>query len=158
MLRYETLFLARTELTDGDTSMIERHFDQVLTDAQGRLDSFDKWGKYKLAYPVNKSNHGIFILARYQVPHENTDKVLVELDQFLKIKCNEIIMRHINVQLKPNAATSYVKPDPMDMSRGGSVDSFFKENKIESLLSSVDSAHAARISDDDDNNNHDEQE
>lgn len=157
MLRYETLFLARTELSDDDASMIERHFDQVLVDAQGKLDTFDKWGKYKLAYPIKKSSHGIFILARYQIPHENTDKVLVELDRFLKIKCHDIIMRHINVQLKSNAATSYIKPDPMDISRSGSVDSFFKENKIESLLHSVDSAHAARISEDE-NNNHDEQE
>ena len=140
MLRYESLLLARTELTDDESSMIERHIDTLVSEAQGKLDTFDKWGKYKLAYPVKKSTHGIYILVRFQLPEEKAAAVLQEFDRFMKIKCNEIVMRHVTVSLKSNAPTSYIKPDPIDVTRAGSLDNFFKDNKIESLLSSVDMA------------------
>jgi ribosomal protein S6 len=148
MVRYETLFLTRTELTDDESSMIERQLDKLVTDAEGTFDTFDKWGKYKLAFPVKKHTHGIYILSRYQLPSQSAAKVLEEFSQFLKIKCNEIVMRHVTIKIKPNAATTYNKPDPIDMSRGSGLDTFFKDNKIESLLSSVDSAKGGVESDD----------
>jgi len=138
MLRYETLLLAKTELTDDDASMIERQFDKIISEAQGKLDLFDRWGKYRLAYPVKKSTHGVFVLARYQLPTDKAATILQAIDDFLKLKCNELVMRHINVNLKANSSTSYIKPDPIDVSRSSSLDNFFKENKIESLLNSVD--------------------
>lgn len=138
MLRYETLFLARTELTDDESSMIEKHLDKLVQGAQGKLDSFDKWGKYRLAYAVNKSSQGIYILARYQAPNANVAKLLHELDQFLKLKCSETIMRHVNIKLSANAPMTYTKPDTIDMTRTGSLDNFFKDNKIENLLNTVD--------------------
>jgi|WetSurMetagenome_2_1015567.scaffolds.fasta_scaffold87429_3 small subunit ribosomal protein S6 len=155
MLRYETLLLARTEMSDDDITMIERQLDTIVSDAKGKLDLFDKWGKYKLAYPIKRDTHGIFILARYQVPAEQAAKALKEFDLFLKIKCSESVLRHANVRLQKDTPLTYLKPEPMDISRtGGSLDSFFKENKIENLLSSVDAAQPNNSN----NNADDEQE
>jgi small subunit ribosomal protein S6 len=136
--RYETLFLVRTEATDEETSMLEKSLDKVVSEANGKVSTFDKWGKYRLAYPVNKNNNGVYILARYQVPADKAEKILTEFDTFLKIKCHELVLRHVNIKLKPNAPATYLKPDPIEMSRSGSLDSFLKENKIENLLSSVE--------------------
>lgn len=160
MLRYETLLLARTEMSDDESSMLERQLDKIVSDVQGKLDSFDKWGKYRLAYPVKKNGHGVYILARYQLPEQHATQALQEFDMFLKLKCNELVLRHANVRLKANAPTSYAKPDPIDMSRGGSLDAFFKENKFENLLSSVDMAHERSLghNNNDDKNLEDEHE
>ncbi len=136
--RYETLLLARTETTEDDMSMIERQFDKVISDAKGKLSSFDKWGKFRLSFPVNKNTHGVYVLARYEVPAVGTADILQELDRFLKIKCNEIVMRHVTIKLKENAPATYQRPETIDMSRQGSLDTFLKDNKIENLLSSVD--------------------
>ena len=138
MLRYETLFLARTELTDDEASMIEKYLDKIVQEAQGKLDSFDKWGKYRLAYSVNKSSQGIYILARYQAPNAAVAELLNKLDQFLRLKCSEIVMRHVNIKLSANAPATYTKPDTIDMTRSGSLDTFFKDNKIENLLNTVE--------------------
>lgn len=140
MLRYETLLLIRTEVTDNDVSMIEKQLDKLVSETQGKLNSFDKWGKYRLAFPVKKNTHGVFILARYDIPETTATNVLLEFDRFVKIKCNETVLRHVNIRLAENAPTTYNKPDPIDMSRSGSLDSFFKDNKIENLLHSVDTA------------------
>lgn len=140
MIRYETLLLARTEITNEETSMIESQLDRLVSDAKGKLNLFDKWGKYRLAYPVNKSTNGVYMLARYEIPYEQTKNIIQEFDRFLKIKCNEVIMRHVNIRLDKDAPTTYIKPDPIEVSRRGSFDSFFKENKIENLLNSVESS------------------
>lgn len=137
MTRYETLFLVRTEATDEETSMLEKSLEKVILQVNGKVSSFDKWGKYRLAYPVNKNNNGVYILARYEVPADKAENMLNEFNEFLKIKCSELVLRHVNIKLKVNAPATYHKPDPIEMSRAGSLDSFLKENKFENLLNSV---------------------
>ena len=138
--RYETLLLARTETTDDELSMIEQQLDKIFTQANGALSSFDKWGKYQLAYPVNKNSYGIYLLARYEVPKDGVATVLKEVDSFLKIKCNEIILRHLTVKLDASAPVAYQRPDSMDTSRTTSGLDTLKEQKIEQLLDSVESS------------------
>lgn len=142
MLRYETLFLTRTELSEDDASTLEKQLDKIVSEAQGKLDSFDKWGKYKLAYPVKKQGNGMYILARYQAPTAYVAKLLHELDQFLKLKCSETVLRHVNIRLRKNAPATYIKPDSVDLVRTGSLDTFFKDNKIENLLNTVEPSGA----------------
>lgn len=137
MLRYETLLLGKTEMTEDDIAGLERNFDTLITAGQGKLSSFDKWGKYRLAFPVEKQTQGIYILVRYELPIVGTGKLLSQVDEFLKIKCNELVLRHVNIRLKANALTTYNKPEPMDVARTGTVDAFIKDNKIDTLLNSV---------------------
>jgi small subunit ribosomal protein S6 len=141
MLRYETLLLGKTEMTEDDIAMLERSFDKIISAAEGKLSSFDKWGKYRLAFQVNKNTHGVYILVRYEIPVNSASKMINELDEFLKIKCDELVLRHVNKRLAKNAPATYMKPDALDAIRTGSVDAFIKDNKIDSLLSSVDAAN-----------------
>ncbi len=148
MQRYETLLLVKTEISEDDLSMIERQIDQMVSSAEGLMETFDKWGKYRLAYPVRKNTHGIYILTRFKLPAAQASRVLKEIDQFIKIKCNDLVMRHVTAALQADAPTAYAKPDSIDASRGSSFDSYLKEGgKIESLLSSVDTAKAGRTND-----------
>lgn len=137
MSHYETLFLAKTEITDDEISVIEHYLDKQLANIKGKLSVFDKWGKYRLAYPVNKSNYGVYILARYEIEDKPTVKnFMKELDTFIKIKCNEFIMRYVNTKLSPDAPTAYIKPDSIDTSRSTNVDKFVREHKMEGILNS----------------------
>jgi small subunit ribosomal protein S6 len=140
MLRYETLLLGKTEMTEDDIAALERSFDTIITAGQGKLSSFDKWGKYRLAFPVEKQTQGIYILVRYELPVAGTGATINKVDEFLKIKCNELVLRHVNIRLKANAPTTYMKPDPIDAIRTGTVDAFIKDNKIDTLLNSVHDA------------------
>lgn len=135
MLKYETLFLATSEITDDEISSIEQELDKLLATYKGKLTLYDKWGKYRLAFPVNKSDYGVYILARYEF--EDGAKVsdfVKEFDVFVKIKCHEFIMRYATIKLSPKAASTYNKPDPIDSARSTNVDKFLKENKMEGIL------------------------
>jgi small subunit ribosomal protein S6 len=140
MLRYETLMLAKTEMTEDELSALESQFAKFAGDVQGKLNSFDKWGKYKLCYPVEKQTHGVYVLARYDLPEDAASKTLKEIETFFQIKCNELVLRYVTKRLKHNAPTTYQKPDSMETARSGG-DAFFKDSKIENLLSSVGGSH-----------------
>ena len=143
MSKYETLMLARTESTDDELMTIENNFEKIFSHVKGSLTTFDKWGKYQLAYPVNKNSYGLYILVRFEIPQKIAGKTLKDLDSFLKIKCNDVVMRHVTVKLDPEAHTLYQKPDPMDGAKSSGIDNLLKEKKIETLLDSVDSSTAA---------------
>lgn len=134
MFRYETLMLTHPQLTTDELSMIEKHFDKILSDVSGKVISFDKWGKYRLSYPVQKNDYGIYILVRFDVPEEMATKITKEVDSFFKIKVHDIVMRFVTKKIDPSSPNTYLRPDPVDSARSGGVDSFIKEHKMESFL------------------------
>ena len=135
MVNYETLMLARTEITNDELSALERQIDKILTARKGKMTVFDRWGKYKLAYPVEKNVYGVYALSRYQVPKEELGEFFKELDTLFRIKYNEVVMRHVNMKLDGEVSSIYKHPEAIDSHGGTSnLDSFIKENKMEGLI------------------------
>lgn len=134
MVNYETLMLARTEITDDELRALERHFDKLVADQKGRITLFDRWGKYKLAYPVQKNMYGIYILARYETPSETVDALFKELDTLFRIKYNELVMRHVTMRLEPDVSTIYKYPEAIGSRGTSDLGTFIKENKMEGLI------------------------
>ncbi len=140
MNRYETLFLLHTEITDDDTTGLERQFEKIITSAKGSVDSIDNWGKCKLAYPVNKSLYGIYLLIRYSLPENASKETFNAIDHFIRIKCNELVSRYVTIKIKHDAPATYARPEPVSSTRSGSADQFFKDKKIETLLQTVETS------------------
>ncbi len=139
MIRYETLMLARTEITNDELTAIERRFDELATQGGGTVVAFDKWGKYRLAYPVGKNAYGVYVLVRYNLNEgEKLSLTLQDVENFMRVKCHEIVMRHVTKRLEPNAPSVYSRPEPVDSARASNIDNIIKESK--SLLDSVESA------------------
>lgn len=135
MVNYETLMLARTEITDDELSGLERQLDKIVSSRKGKMTLFDRWGKYKLAYPVQKNVYGIYVLSRFQVPEAGLGEFFKEIDTLFRIKYNEVVMRHVTTKLDGEVSSSYKHPEPIDSHGGTSnLDSFIKENKMEGLI------------------------
>ena len=64
MLRYEALMLAVPEITQDEVKNLESQFEGAVSGSKGAMLSFERWGKYRLAYPVKKNEYGVFFLAR----------------------------------------------------------------------------------------------
>lgn len=133
MLLYETLILLHTHVTNDELSAMEDFFDKLTSDVGGMVKSFDKWGKYRLAYPIKKNDYGIYLLVRYELPQDKLSDVFKDLDLFLKIKCNETVLRSVTKKLEADASLEYKRPEPVD-ARSGNLDTFLKDNKMESFL------------------------
>lgn len=139
--RYETLLLARTEITDDEQDTLKKAIESFAAESGGSLESFDRWGKYRLSYPVRKNEYGIYFLARYNADKVKKGVIVSQLDTFLKIKCNEFIMRSVTTILADNAPAAYEKPESIDsVGRPADIENLLKDNKIETLLHSVDAS------------------
>ena len=113
MRRYETLFIAVPEITNDEIKGIESQFSQTVQAAKGSLISFERWGKFKLAYPIRKNEYGVYFLVRFELETEPKG-LLDDLRRLLAVKHNELIMRNITVTLDPNASLEYQRPESLE--------------------------------------------
>ena len=77
MMRYELLMLSVPEITLDEAKTLETHLERVIREAKGTIISFDRWGKYRLAYPVKKNDYGVYFLTRFEL--EDAGALLEEL-------------------------------------------------------------------------------
>jgi ribosomal protein S6 len=144
MIRYETLVLASPEITADETSQLETSFERILNDHKASLISFERWGKYRLAYPVAGNDYGVYFLARFEVI-DHVQELLNEVQTLMKVKLNEIVMRYVTCRLDSRAPLAYNRPESLEEIPTRDVESFIKETKATGLLNKR-SRHAADAS------------
>ena len=60
MQRYELAVVYDPGL-EVDLSKAEDRVKKIIADNGGKIVSDDNWGKRKLAYPINKNEHGVYV-------------------------------------------------------------------------------------------------
>jgi small subunit ribosomal protein S6 len=138
MPRYETLMLAIPHVTSDEASELEKAYEGVVKKHKGSMITFDRWGKYRLAYPVSKNDYGIYYLARVELNEEGTQDVFNEIRNVLNLKFGNIIMRFVNTKLKDDQSLDYQRPESLEDTPTRDVGQFLRENKMEGLLPSVE--------------------
>ena len=129
---YETLMLMRPTLTSEESSQIEQYIVQLIAKAGGKLETIDRWGKYRLAYPVDKHDYGLYSLVRYALPAAEATGFIDELISYFRIKAHEQVLRHLNVRLE-SGFTSYQKPEPL-----GSVERSRRDVEVRKVASALE--------------------
>lgn len=137
--RYEALILTVPEITADEAKTIETQFDRVIKEAKGTVVSFEKWGKYKLAYPIRKNDYGVYFLVRFEASTATVEQVR----SLLALKFFEVIMRHVIIKLDPKQSLAYQKPPSLEDAPARDVNTFLKENRMEGLMSSESTVGAA---------------
>ncbi len=49
--------------------------EKIFKDNGGKVIGTDNWGKRKLAYPIRKQEHGLYVFYQVELPAENVRKV-----------------------------------------------------------------------------------
>lgn len=62
MALYETVFIARPDLTADDVDAVAEKFSKIIAEKKGKVVSKEYWGLRPLAYRINKSTRGHYIL------------------------------------------------------------------------------------------------
>ena len=138
--RYEILMLAVPEVTQDEIVTIEKHIDTIVREAKGSTLSFDRWGKFKLAYPVNKNDYGVYLLTRFELPQGTN--ALDEIKSLFVIKLNTIVMRNMIYRLDEKETLLYHRPKSLEeMPEVSDARNFVRDHKkIEGLISAVESS------------------
>jgi len=141
MVRYETLVLTVPEITGDEAKQIEKELVQLVEKAKGELISFDRWGKYRLAYAVKKNEYGVYFLARFET--ENACALPKEVANMCKVKFSTVVMRDMTSRLADDESLEYQKPPSLEDAPTRDVRTFLRENKMEGLISTVDAPRKA---------------
>lgn len=98
---YETLILLRTSTTESNLVSLEESFTQIVEDAKGTVKEHDRWGRIRLAYPVEHSDYGFYILSRFSLPEETVTESMKKIQSMMKIKFNSSVIRYASILLSP---------------------------------------------------------
>jgi len=127
MCKYELLMLAVPEITEDESKSLEKHVDELVKKAQGAMICFDRWGKYRLTYPIKRNEYGVYFLARFEAP-EASD-VLEELRHIFVVKLHTFVMRYLFTALDASVGAVYQRPLSLEEAPAREVGSFMREGR-----------------------------
>jgi small subunit ribosomal protein S6 len=127
--RYETLYIAVPEITKDEAGSVEKELTKAVKDAKGGVISFERWGKYHLAYPVRNNEYGVYYLMRFEVDNEQKAEVLQALKNLYRVRFNDLVMRNIIVHLPSEGSLEYKRPESLEEAPSKDIDVIMKESK-----------------------------
>lgn len=138
MIRYETLVLTAPEITADESSALEKSVEQIVSKARGKMISFERWGKYKLAYPIWSNEYGVYFLSRFEVDENaSLGELNNEIHTLATVKLPQLVMRYMTTRLNADQSLTYQKPESLEDTPVQDVDTFIRENKMEGFLNTV---------------------
>lgn len=92
MRPYETAFLIAPNLPEEDNEKLIDQMAEIVSKKKGKMVNVDKWGKRRLAYPIQKFEEAYYVFFLY----EGEPSVLAELER--RFKQTEAILRYLTVR------------------------------------------------------------
>jgi len=118
MNNYEMMYICDPSNEDGIED-IKKRIEGIITGHEGQVVSYEKLGKKRLAYPIQKRLYGMYFLVLFQ----GDGRIIHALDYFLRL--NAITIRHLILnmsekQLRLRDLTEKIKREEDErMRRGG---------------------------------------
>ena len=124
MRQYETMVLLSPELTDETVEEKISGFEKKVTEGGGEVLNVDRWGKKRLAYPIQRQRHGIYFIVTYHSEPSVVDNIErdMRIDEetwrYMTVRMDEVLLRKLEKNAKSAAAR-----EREDSSEGGNGDS-----------------------------------
>lgn len=92
LVSYETMYIVDASGTEEATAALVNKF-KALIEANGTIETFNEWGKRKLAYPINDLTEGYYVLVNYTAEPD----FVAELERVFNI--TEGVMRSMTLRV-----------------------------------------------------------
>ena len=90
MRKYELIYIVKPQEEEAIEALVAK-FDGIITDNGGTIEKTDRWGKRRLAYPIQDLTEGYYVLQHLVAE----PAVINELDRIRKI--TDDLLRHMIV-------------------------------------------------------------
>jgi small subunit ribosomal protein S6 len=90
---YELIVIVSPEVPEEELASHLDKISEFITNKGGSVTEVERWGKRKLAYPINHFREGNYVLTRFKLEPGTT----AELEANIRI--SEKILRHLLVRL-----------------------------------------------------------
>ena len=112
---YETVFMARQDLSEKQVKELTEKFCGILKDQGGKILKTENWGLRNLAYRINKSRKAHYVL----IESEAAGPAVIEMNRVLHLE--EDIMRSLTTRLEaPSKGPSPIMEKSKDRDDGNS--------------------------------------
>jgi len=89
--RYETVYILRPTVSEGDSGAISGKISSVISKFKGKVEETEDWGVRDLSYSINKFKTGRFNVVVYN----GTAGVVQEIERHFKI--SDDVIRYLTV-------------------------------------------------------------
>jgi len=100
MNNYELLYIIDNGLEEEAREAVINKFSAIVTDNGGKVDTLDKRGARKLAYPINYKTEGFYVLMNFASESE----IPAELERVMHI--TDSIMRFMLIKKRLTARSA----------------------------------------------------
>ncbi len=100
---YESVVIFVAALEDEQIEAAIQRTKETIVSHGGEFTAIEKWGRRRLAYPIQKSKSGYFLIMRYTAPSESIAKI----ERFFSLE--ETIIRYLTIKLDKKALAYYSK-------------------------------------------------
>lgn len=114
MIYYEMLMILNPDVSQENYDIIKEKIESTITDNNGIIKNYDRWGKYLLAYKIKKNSYGIYVLIRFGVNQKIIHSILDNIQNLCKLRFNLFIMRYVFVKLGKTISDTYCRPDSLE--------------------------------------------
>ncbi len=133
MALYETVYIARQDLTADDVDALTEKLSKIITDSNGKIVSREYWGLRNLAYKVKKNSRGHYVLLNINAAYS----AVSELNRV--IGYNEDIIRSLTFKVEEHGEESsplFISETAKDY-KSGKVQAKKESPKVDSVLDQV---------------------
>ena len=100
---YECVVIINAALEDEQINSSINRIEVSIKTNGGEIEDLDQWGRKRLAYPINKSKSGFYVVFRYFSPSDAVAKIERDL------RLDETVIRYLTVLLDNNALDHFAK-------------------------------------------------
>lgn len=94
---YETTVVINASLDDAQTDAVIGRVQDTITKNGGAINAINKWGRKRLAYPINKKTNGFYVNIEFTAP----GTLLALLERSYQL--DEMILRYLTIALDSKA-------------------------------------------------------
>lgn len=89
---YETVFIARQELSSAQVKDLTENFCKIIKDGGGKVVKTEDWGLRTLAYRIRKNRKGHYVLIETDTP----SAALIEMERQMRLA--DEVLRYLSVK------------------------------------------------------------
>lgn len=91
---YETVFIARPDLSDSQVKELTNALSDIVKKQDGKIHKTEHWGLRTLAYRINKSRKGHYVLLEMEASAEAS----IELERNMRL--HDDVMRSLTTRIE----------------------------------------------------------
>jgi len=100
---YESVVIVNATLDDSQIEAVSKRVESTISTEGGNILDVEKWGRKRLAYPINKSKNGFYTIFRFEAP---TDAI-VKIERMYRL--DETIIRYLTTVMELKDITNFEK-------------------------------------------------